>query len=77
MPLSRKTERKNDIGSSLDIPRNYHTINVFQREKDKYPKISCTVLNLSWKQKQTHRQREQIRGCQEGGRKKERDGLGV
>ena len=42
MLLSHKTKQNNDIGSSLDIPRNYHIINTFQREKDKYPKMSCT-----------------------------------
>ena len=47
MLFSHKTEQNNDIGSSLDIPRNYHTIHTFQREKDKYPKISCTVESIS------------------------------
>jgi len=42
MLLSHETEQNKDIGSSLDIPRNYHTINTFQKEKDKYPKISHT-----------------------------------
>ena len=42
MLLSHETELNKDIGSSLDIPRNYHTINTFQREKDKYPEISHT-----------------------------------
>ena len=34
MLLSHKTNRNNDIGSSLDIPRNFHTINTFQIERD-------------------------------------------
>ena len=34
-------------------------------------------MNLSMKQKQTHRQREQTGGCQEGIGRWGRDGLGV
>ena len=47
---------------------------VNQKEKDKYHRISlaCEIenvaqMNLSTKQKQTHRQREQTCGCQGGG----------
>ena len=47
---------------------------VSQKEKDKYHMISIirgiqnmTQINLSTKQKQTHRRREQICGCQGGG----------
>ena len=47
MLLSHEIEWDNDIGSSLDIPRNYHTIHTFQREKDKCPKISRQVKSLS------------------------------
>ena len=42
MLLSHNTERNNNTGSSFDISRNYHLTNAFQREKDKYPKISCS-----------------------------------
>ena len=54
---------------------------VSQKEKDKYHMVSLTCeiqnmaqMNLSTKQKQTHRHREQTCGCQGGGRK---DGVGV
>ena len=56
---------------------------VSQKEKDKYRIISfiwgisnMTQMNLSTKQKQNQRHREQTGGCQEGGRW-ERVGLGV
>ena len=55
---------------------------VSQREKDKYHMLSLicgiynmTQMNLSVKQKQTHRQREQTCGCQGAG-SWERDGVG-
>ena len=55
---------------------------VNQKEKDKYHRLSlaCEIenvaqMNLSTKQKQTHRHREQTCGCQ--GMGKELDGLGV
>ena len=47
MLLSHKTERNNDIVSSLDIPRNYHTINTFQREKDKILRYHVQVESIS------------------------------
>ena len=34
-----KNRKNNDIGNSIDVPRNYHKVR--QGEKDKYPKISC------------------------------------
>ena len=54
---------------------------VSRREKDKYHVISLiggisnmVQINLSTKQKQTHRHREQICGCQKGGGGSEIDG---
>ena len=56
---------------------------VSQKEENKYHMISLicgisnmTQTNLSTKQKQTHRHREQIHGCQKGGGLG-RDELGV
>ena len=47
MLLSHKAERKNDTGSSLDTPRNYHTANTAQSGKDRYPKMPCTAEPMS------------------------------
>ena len=56
----------------MDVPRDYH-IKRSQKEKDKYHMISLicgiqtmTQMNISTKQKQTHRRREQTCGCQAG-----------
>ena len=56
---------------------------VNQKEKDKYHMMSLTCgiqnvthMNLSMKQKETHRHKEQTCGCQMGG-ERGRDGLGV
>ena len=59
----------------MDGPRDYHTKRS-KSEKDKYHMISLicgiyyysmTQMNLSMKQKQTHRHRGQTCGCQGGG----------
>ena len=67
----------------MDGPRDYHILSeVSETEKNKYHMISLicgiqnmTQVNLSTKQKQTHRHREQTCGCQGWGQGK--DGLGV
>ena len=80
--LSHKKEWNNAICSNMDGPRDYHT-KWSQKEKDKYHMISLicgisnmTQMNLSKKQKQTLRHREQI-VVAKGDRGRERDGLGV
>ena len=47
MLLSHETERDNDIGSSLDRPRKYHTINTFQREKTNNLRYHVQVESVS------------------------------
>ena len=79
--LSHKKEQNDAICSNMDGPRDYHT-KWSQKEKDKYHMVSLicgiwnmTQMNLSTKQKQTHRHREQTCDCQGGG-SWGRDGMG-
>ena len=57
----------------MDEPRDDHTSEASQTEKDKYHMISLTCgiyngiqMNLFTKQKQTHRHRKQTYGYQRG-----------
>ena len=71
--LSHKKEQNNAICRNMDVTTDYHT-KWSQKEKYKYQLISlmCIIknmaqMNLSIKQKQIHRHREEICGFQGGG----------
>ena len=67
-----KKEWNNAMCSNMDGPRDYHTKRS-KSERDKYHMIlltcgiqNMTQKNISMKQNQTHRHREQTCGCQGG-----------
>ena len=76
--LSHKIGQNNAIGSNMDATWDYHT-KWSKSKEDIYHMIllvcedsNTSQMNLSSKQKQTHRHREQIYGCQ--GREMEEEG---
>ena len=81
-PLSHKKEWNKAICSNMNGPRDYHTkwnksdrktntiwYHLYVESKSGTNEHKYGTMNLSTKQKQTHRHREQTCGCQRGGRR--------
>ena len=81
--LSHKKEQNNVICSNMDTTRHYHTKWSKSERERPIPYDITYMWNLKYatnesiyKQKQTHRPRDQICGCQVGGEEGE-DGLEI